>query len=184
MKKAFLFAIVAVLATTLNSFTFVGGDTFTANTTTSKVEWIGSKAGGYHPGYFPLKSGSVTVENGKITGGKFVIDIAGVKVTDGAGAKLEGHLKSADYFDAAQFPEATFEITNVKYTTETAVEISGNLSIKGLTVPLKFPGYVRSANEKGVFAQAFFSVDAKLLGINAKYNSSDVQLAIHLFANK
>lgn len=176
--------MVAVLATTLYSFTPVGGDTFTANTTTSKIEWIGAKAGGYHPGYFSLKSGSVTVENGKLTGGKFVIDIASVKVTDGAGEKLEGHLKSPDYFDAAKFPEATFEITDVKYTSETAVEIAGNLNFKGISIPLKFPGYVRSANDKGFFAQAFFSVDAKLLGINAKYSASDIQLSIHLFATK
>jgi polyisoprenoid-binding protein YceI len=184
MKKVFLFTIVAFLATTLNSFTFTGGDTFTANTVTSKVEWVGSKAGGYHPGYLSLKSGSVTVENGKLTGGKFVIDINSLKVTDNAGAKLEGHLKSPDFFDAAKFPEASFEITKVTYTSVTTVEIEGNLTAKGITAPLKFPGYVRSADDKGFFAQAFFSVDAKLLGLNSKYTSSDIQLSIHLFASK
>jgi hypothetical protein len=41
------------------------------------------------PGYFPLKNGTLTMDGGKLTGGKFTIDIAGLKVTDGAGAKLE-----------------------------------------------------------------------------------------------
>jgi hypothetical protein len=37
------------------------------------------------------------MDGGKLTGGKFTIDIAGLKVTDGAGAKLESNLKSADF---------------------------------------------------------------------------------------
>ena len=48
------------------------------------------------------------MDGGKLTGGKFTIDIAGLKVTDGAGAKLEGHLKSADFFETEKNPEATF----------------------------------------------------------------------------
>lgn len=155
--------------------------------TESKVEWIGSKKGGYHPGYFPVKSGEVTVDGGKITGGKFVIDLAGVKVTDAAGEKLEGHLKAPDFFDAAKFPEATFTITNVKYTSETAVEISGDLNIKGTNVPLKFPGYVRSVDAaKGLFAQAFFSLDKNTIGIayGKGMVADDVQIAVQLFAKK
>lgn len=77
--------------TFLLSFTtaFYKEDVYAVNTKESKVEFTGNKKSGYHPGYFPVKNGSVNVTNGKITGGKFEIDIAGIKVTDESGEHLE-----------------------------------------------------------------------------------------------
>lgn len=184
MKRAFLLGAVA-LATTLISFkpSKGTGDNYTT-TAESKVEWIGSKKGGYHPGYFAVKSGNLTIDGGKLTGGKFVIDLASLKVTDAAGARLEGHLKSGEFFETEKFPEAIFEITTVTYTSETAVEIAGNLTIKGTKVPLKFPGYIRSVEGNKFFAQAFFTLDSRLLPITTKYTVPEVPLSIHLFATK
>ncbi len=186
MKKAFIIGFAA-LATTLFSFKpatpKATGDTYTT-TTESKVEWVGAKKGGYHPGYFPLKNGTLTMDGGKLTGGKFTIDIAGLKVTDGAAAKLEGHLKSADFFETEKNPEATFEISSVTYTTETALEIAGNLTVKGTTIPMKFPAYVRNADGNKFFAQAFFTIDSRLLPIATKYTVPEVAISIHLFATK
>lgn len=188
MKKVLSFVAIAFAATALYSFVpakkTILADEFTANTTNSKIEFIGAKKSGFHPGYFALKSGALQIENGKLKGGKFTIDVAGLKVTDGDGEKLEGHLKSPDFFDAAKFPEASFEILTVNYTSETAVEIAGNLNFRGVNIPLKFPAYIRSVDDKKFFAQAFFSLDATLLQFNYKNTMPDVQLAIHLFANK
>jgi len=40
----------------------------------------------------------VSVDGGKLTGGKFVIDLAGIKVTDaGGGDALAGHLKNQTF---------------------------------------------------------------------------------------
>jgi polyisoprenoid-binding protein YceI len=183
MKKVFVG--LAVLSTTaLLSFIprTKQAEVYNVSTGTSKVDWVGSKKNGYHPGYFNLKSGVVNVENGKITGGNFVIDIANVKVTDGAGAKLEGHLKSADFFDVAKYPEATFTITNVSYSSESTIEIAGNLLVKGVNVPVKFPGRVRSLGDGKLFAQAFFTLDATpfiTYGVE-----KDVPVMIHLYAAK
>ena len=186
MKRAFIIGFVA-LATTLFSFkSAIQKGTSDSYTTTaeSKVEWIGAKKGGYHPGYFPVKNGTVTIDGGKLTGGKFTIDIAGLKVTDSAAAKLEGHLKSADFFETEKNPEANFEITNVTYTTETAIEIAGNLVVKGTTIPMKFHAYVRNADGNKFFAQAFFTIDSRLLPIATKYTVPEVAISIHLFATK
>ena len=140
----------------------------------------------FNPGTFKVKSGSLTVESGKLTGGKFVIDVVNLKVTDAAAGRLDGHLKSPDFFDVAKFPEATFEITSVKYVTETATEIAGSLNFKGNNIPVKFPAYIRSADDKGFFAQAFFSLDKNLLGIayGKGQLSDDVQISVHLYAKK
>ncbi|HNN32260.1 MAG TPA: YceI family protein, partial [Chitinophagaceae bacterium] len=119
MKKVLFSALAIACFTALYSFvpgikTLVTDD-YKVNTEHSKIDWVGSKKEGYHPGTFMLKSGNVNVENGRITKGQFVIDMANLKVTDKAGVKLEGHLKADDFFDVTKHPEAIFEIENVNY---------------------------------------------------------------------
>ncbi len=190
MKKS-IFA-VAALALTLGLSSFVGADTkkdvvnYNVTAEKSRIDWIGSKKGDFHTGYFPIKSGSVAVDGGKLKGGKFVIDLAGVKVTDASAERLTGHLKSAEFFDVAKYTEATFEIATVNYTSDASADVTGTLSIKGATVPVKFVVNVRSADDKGFFGQAFLNIDRTLLGVNYNPNqvSKDVQLAIHIFGTK
>ena len=187
MKKTIVALAGLALLTGIYSFTprveKKDALSLTVNTEKSRVDWVGSKAGDFHTGFFPLKSGSVSIDGGKLKGGKFVIDLANLKVTDaGGGDRLTGHLKSDAFFDVAKFGEATYEITGVTYTGETSADVSGTLTIKGTSIPVKFPVMIRSASEKGFFGQAFFSIDRTLLGIAYNGPSKDVQLAVHLFA--
>lgn len=190
MKKVFIAcASFVVLASTV-AFTTInkGGEqtSLPVDAKASKVDFSGSKKGGYHPGYFPVKDGSVTVANGKITGGKFTIDVAGVKVTDGAGKKLEDHLVAPDFFDAAKNNDAIFEITNVNYSDATTAQITGNLTLKGVKAEIKFDAKVREASDSKLFAEAFFSLDRTKFGIvyGVGMVSNDVQIGVHLFAGK
>ncbi len=184
MKKLVLSLVSAAMIIGISSFTVLKKKApITLNVTEkSRIDWIGSKAGDFHTGSFSVKSGQVQVDNGKLTGGSFVIDLANLKVTDGAGDRLAGHLKGADFFDVAKFGEATYTISSVNYTSDTNCEINGNLSLKGASIPVKFTANIRSASEKGFFGQAYFSVDRTTFGILYKGPSNDVQLAIHLFA--
>ena len=50
--------------------------------------------------------------------------------------KLDEHLKSADFFDAEQFPQATFKSTSVRATGEGRLEVAGNLDLHGVTRPV------------------------------------------------
>lgn len=191
MKKTLLAITGFAMILGLSSFIGTGGKketvNYNVNAEKSRIDWIGSKKGDFHTGFIPLKSGSIAVEAGKITGGKFVIDLANIKVTDaGGGDRLNGHLKSPDFFDVVKFAEASFEIATVNYTSTNTADITGNLSIKGISVPIKFTANIRSTDDKGFFAQAFLSIDRTLLGL--KYGvgmvSNDVQLAIHIFGTK
>ena len=64
--------------------------------------------------------------------------VAGVKVQDEA---LEAHLKSPDFFDAERAPEIAFTSTGIRRDGE-AIEVDGDLTIKGRTLPVKATGIV------------------------------------------
>lgn len=190
MKKVFVVCASLLVMASVVAFTPIkqNGEpvSYTVNSKESKVDFSGSKKGGYHPGYFPLKDGKVTVADGKIVGGKFIIDLAGVKVTDGAGEKLEGHLKAPDFFDVAKASDATYEITSVNYLDANNAQVTGNLTLKGVKAEVKFDAKVREVSDAKLFAEAFFTLDRTKFGIvyGVGMVSNDVQIGVHLFANK
>jgi len=61
-------------------------------------------------------------------------------------AKLEGHLKSPDFFNVELSPVSTFEITSVTAATEGDAThvVTGNLTIKNITNEVSIPVTVSS----------------------------------------
>ncbi len=53
-------------------------------------------------------------------------------------AALDTHLIAADFFDAAQFPDATFKSTKVTASGENKLTLLGDLTIHGVTKPVSF----------------------------------------------
>ena len=64
-----------------------------------------------------------------------VIKVASV---DTANAKRDEHLRSADFFDVAAFPEITFTSTSAEKVGDEVV-LTGDLTIKGVTKSIKLP---------------------------------------------
>ena len=187
MKKIMLAVVFAATLVGTSSFVSAKKSQATAyavDVTKSKIDWNGSAGDHFHQGTFAVKSGSVSVDNGKIVGGKFVIDLASVKAD--AGERLEGHLKSPDFFDVAKFGEATYEIKSVTYTSESAADIDGVLTLKGISGSVKFSAKVRGLDDKKLFAEATFSLDRTLFGVNYGPGkvANDVTVSVHLFAVK
>jgi polyisoprenoid-binding protein YceI len=50
--------------------------------------------------------------------------------------KLDEHLKTADFFDAAKYPQATFRSTSVKALGEGRLEVTGTLDLHGVQAPV------------------------------------------------
>lgn len=112
------------------------------NNELSALSWTGEKiTGKNHLGNLKFQSGSLDFTGGTLQGGNFVIDMSSISVTDikdeDSRAKLEGHLNSSDFFDTAKFPQATYTITEVKAGENNSFEVIGDMTIKGITEPVK-----------------------------------------------
>lgn len=145
------------------SFTLLTGpETYKVDTQASSVNWKAYKVTGQHFGTVNLKSGSLQFAGDVLTGGSFEMDMTSIKVADTQGewgAKLEGHLKSDDFFSVEKHPTSTFVITKVASRgTPGSYRISGNLTIKGITKEIKFDATVTVAGGKAG-AETMFKVD-------------------------
>lgn len=143
MKRTMTLAL-AILTYTIGfaSDTNADTDSKTINVEKSTVNWKGEKVTGYHVGTINIKSGNLELKDNKLIGGEVVIDMTSIDNTDLEGeykGKLEGHLKSDDFFGVATYPEATLKIKKVKESAKKgSYEVEGDLTIKGITNPIKF----------------------------------------------
>ena len=156
MKKNILkTGFIVVLAMTIASFTTVAEKT--VNVKDSSITWKGHKVTGTHEGTINLAQGSLMFEGDNLTGGNFTIDMTSITVTDlkaGQGKeKLEGHLKSDDFFGVDNHKQATFTINKVDGKNGT-YRVYGDLTIKGITKPASFQMTVKDNT-----ATASFKID-------------------------
>jgi polyisoprenoid-binding protein YceI len=108
----------------------------------SNIQWVGKKIGGEHTGTIQLQEGSFVLKNNKINSGVFLIDMSSIVDTDFQDAeyraKLEGHLKSDDFFGVEKFPTAKLVITESTEFKNNTATVKANLTIKGITNPIEF----------------------------------------------
>ena len=163
MKVSTIFqALMLTVAFVGMSFTVANVETYRVDTAQSQLTWKAYKVTGEHEGTINLKSGNLQFQDGKLAGGSFIIDMTSINNTDMEGkmkAKLEGHLKSADFFDVENHPTASFVITKaISRGTPGDYKIVGNLTIKNHTKEIKF---LAKVNEEGgkLVAEADITVD-------------------------
>ncbi len=139
--KAIHIAIAAAVALVSLSFTEENEGTKVVKIKKSQVVWKGYKVTGSHVGTIAIREGSLVFEKDKLTGGKITVDMTTITNTDQEGAykaKLEGHLKSDDFFGVKTYPTATLVLKKVKQTGKNAYTVTGDLTIKGITKPVTF----------------------------------------------
>ncbi len=150
----------------------------------SSIDWIGTKVTGEHSGTIDFKSGEIRIQDDKIIGGKLIVNMSSIKVTDLEGKwaeKLEGHLSSEDFFNTNQYPTATFTFATMKPMEDGKYDIMGIMEIKGIKKPISFPAEVKIQG-KGIRLKAEVVIDRTDFGIkygSAKYFSDIGDKAIH-----
>ncbi|TZF85873.1 YceI family protein (plasmid) [Pedobacter sp. BS3] len=171
---------------------------FTVDTDKSSVSWIGRKVTGQHHGTIKLASGSLTASGNNLKTGNFTLDMNSITNADLEGEyaqKLLGHLKSDDFFSVAKNPVSTFVITKVTPAGANQVNITGNLTIKGITNPISFLATVKRQGNVITATAPTIKVDRTkydirygsksfFASIGDKAIDDEFELAVNLLAKK
>jgi polyisoprenoid-binding protein YceI len=83
-------------------------------------------------GVFARWSGTVEVPDGDFSKATVAVTIDASSIDTGV-ADRDAHLKSADFFDVAQYPELRFVGTHVRPRSGADIDVVGDLTIKGIT---------------------------------------------------
>jgi len=86
--------------------------------------------------------------------------------------KFDEHLRSSDFFDAAQHPLVTFKSTKVEAAGEGKLKVTGDLTIKGITKPVVLDVTINKAADQPMAKRAALGIDA-----TATIKRSDFDLA-------
>lgn len=143
MEKNLYKSIIVTFLALLTPLSLISQMTKLIDVENSKIKWIGEELSGKnHYGSLKFKKGNLNLNNGVIISGNFIVDMKTINVEDlqgGSKQRLEGHLRSDDFFSVEKFSEAIFEtkspaVVNKKEGIQT---LNGNLTIKGITHPAK-----------------------------------------------
>jgi polyisoprenoid-binding protein YceI len=133
---------IALALTVVFSTLSMTAQTKKVDVSKSTINWTGKKVTGQHEGTINLKEGVLVFKGKKLTGGTFTVDMNSIVTTDlkaGQGKeKLEGHLKSEDFFGTEKFPTATLVFKKVVVKAKNVYTVTGDLKIKGKTNPITF----------------------------------------------
>lgn len=129
--------------------------------TQSKVEFVGAKITATHDGSFERFAGNIELVPGHIEQSRVNVDIEmeSLKIEP---ARLAGHLRTADFFDVAQYPRTTFTSTSIvaggaNGATHT---ITGTLAMHGASKQISFPATIAESPTE-VTARAEFVINRR-----------------------
>jgi len=160
--KSIALALVVVLSTVS-----VSAQSKKVDAAASSINWVGKKVTGQHNGTVNLKDGTLVFKGAKLVGGTFTVDMTSLTATDLSGeyqGKLNGHLKSEDFFGTEKFATSTLVFKTISTKAKDVYAVTADLTIKGKTNPVSFDIAV-----KGNTASTKFNVDRTKYDI--KYGS-------------
>ena len=167
-------------------------ETYKVDTELSSIDWIGRKVTGSHNGKIKIATGELVVAGNSVKGGKFVMDMSSITSDS---ERLTGHLKTDDFFSVEKNPTSKFVITKVTAAGTDRINVTGDLTIKGITQPLTFPASVKKEN--GALVAVAKNVLVNRAKFDIRYGSKsffgdignkaiddDFELSINLVAKK
>lgn len=165
-------------------------DTLIINLDKSKTDWVATEMRGTkrRTGIISFKNGLFLNHNGKIVGGKFIVDMETMDVTDIplhekiARRNLLNHLKSDDFFNVTNYPLSTLELTSVHQTKNDSLKVSGNLTIREVTKNIEFFAHQKGGNFKTtfIFDRLDWNIAYEGGWADKTFVDKDVELAIEI----
>lgn len=140
----------------------------------SRIEFVGSKVTGSEGGRFEKFSGTLYLVESAPEKSRVEISIDMNSVVTDAGGLAE-HLKSADFFDAPKFPEATFATTEIKPGGEKGAThtVTGNLDLHGVKKAITFPATIK-VDASAATLDAEFAINRKDFRITYAGRTNDL----------
>jgi polyisoprenoid-binding protein YceI len=139
MKKPLQFSFTLGL---IMAFGMMQAQSLSVNTEESNIRWYGEElTGKTHFGNLKFKKANLDLQDGIITGGSFTVDMNSLSVEDLSGVsktRLEGHLRSDDFFSVEKHNEALLKITQKGKVTGDGQTLYSDLTIKGKKHPVEF----------------------------------------------
>jgi polyisoprenoid-binding protein YceI len=126
----------SILALTLISAAFAAPATYTSDSNHTYVRFSYNHMGfTTQESRFNTAKATVTYDPAAKTGS---VDVTiDTKSVDTGSDLFNEHIQGPDYLDTAQYPTATFKSTSVKFDGDKLVSVEGNLTVKGITKPVK-----------------------------------------------
>ena len=158
-------ASVANAAPETNPAKPAGAETLVISPENSKVEFVAAKVTRSHNGSFKQFNGTIDLLGNSAEQSRVTIEIeTGSVVTDED--QLTGHLKTADFFDVAKYPKATFVSTKIEPSATGGAThiVSGNFDLHGVKASISFPATIQIAPDN-VSVNAEFAINRKDFGI-------------------
>ena len=113
-------------------------------------------------GNFKEFSGSLEGNNDDFAGASISFEAQTASISTNSEQRDE-HLKSADFFDAEQFPTLTFQSTTFTKKGDEEYSLTGNLTLKGVTLPIDLEvEYNGTATDPWGNVKAGFELKGKL----------------------
>ena len=108
----------------------------------SSLIWTGREVSTTsHYGTINFTSGQFEIADGLISQGEFLVDMTSITVQDltgGSKERLEGHLRSDDFFSVESFPTAHLYISSSEVISNGKWMVNGFLTIKDISHPVLF----------------------------------------------
>jgi polyisoprenoid-binding protein YceI len=187
-RFAFLVAFIGALALGVS----LRADTFKVDPVHSFVVFkISHLDLGYVWGEFASPAGSITLDDSDASKNAVEIEIKADNLVTTNEARNK-HLKSPDFFDAKQFPTITFKSTAIKKTADNTYEVTGDLTLHGVTKSITVTLNKLGEGDKGAMMgyragfEADFSIRRSDFGMTAMMNAAgdEVKLFVNLEGTK
>ena len=174
IKLSAILMVAVITSVSFLAFT-PKADTYSVDLTKSSISWEAKKLVGGHTGVIDLTSGNLLFNGKKLAGGGFIANMSSIKTMDGGtkpNAGLDKHLKADDFFGVEKHPAANFTIKKIQGSGD-KVNVTGDLTIKGVTNSITFPATIAWNADKTVTAVAEkIEIDRTKYGI--QYRSKSV----------
>lgn len=141
------------MSTTVDASQILPAGTWTVDPVHSQVGFaVAYHVGTFRGSFAPVEARLEVGEDGeaKLTGSA---SVSGVKVQD---ENLSAHLQAPDFFDAERTPEVAFASTSIRPSGD-ELEIVGELTIKGTTLPVTATG--RVGEQKDYMDRPYFGLE-------------------------